>query len=78
MPKRDAEKLAREIWQAKDETEALPGVPRQHLPDVTAAFLERRYFAIPRLITEVGAYTYSRRHRHACNSQHMHPSVAHA
>jgi hypothetical protein len=53
MSKRDAEKLAREIWAAKDEAEAA-GAPRTHLADVTAAFLERRYFAIPRLVTEVG------------------------
>jgi hypothetical protein len=52
MSKRDAEKLAREIWAAKDEAEAA-GAPRAHLADVTATFLERRYFAIPRLVTEV-------------------------
>lgn len=53
MSKRDAEKLAREIWAAKDEAEAA-GAPRAHLADVTSTFLERRYFAIPRLVTEVG------------------------
>ncbi|KAF6260393.1 hypothetical protein COO60DRAFT_1637651 [Scenedesmus sp. NREL 46B-D3] len=56
MSKRDAEKLAREIWAAKDEAEAA-GAPRSHLADVTATFLERRYFAIPRLVTEV-AYNF--------------------
>ncbi|WIA09549.1 hypothetical protein OEZ85_008944 [Tetradesmus obliquus] len=56
MSKRDAEKLAREIWAAKDEAEAA-GAPRAHLADVTATFLERRYFAIPRLVTEV-AYNF--------------------
>jgi hypothetical protein len=52
MSKRDAERLAREIWAAKDEAESA-GAPRAHLADVTATFLERRYFAIPRLVTEV-------------------------
>jgi hypothetical protein len=52
MSKRDAERLAREIWAAKDEAESA-GAPRTHLADVTATFLERRYFAIPRLVTEV-------------------------
>ena len=52
MSKREAEKLVREIWVAKDDQEALTGTPIS-LADFTAMFLEKRYFAIPGLITEV-------------------------
>lgn len=56
MPKREAEKLAREIWAFRDEAAGAGGgeAGRASLADATAAFLERRYFAIPRLVTEVG------------------------
>jgi hypothetical protein len=52
MSKREAEKLVREIWAAKDDQEALTGNPIS-LADFTALFLEKRYFSIPRLVTEV-------------------------
>lgn len=71
MPKREAERLAREIWAFKDEQDAAAAASsscsggasggagsgsgvRMSLADATAAFLERRFFAIPRLVTEVG------------------------
>ncbi len=52
MPKREAERLARDIWAAKDEQEAATG-QRTSLAEATAAFLERRFFSVPRLVTEV-------------------------
>lgn len=58
MPKREAEKLASEIWAFKDEQDAAAvgqssaGSPMT-LADATGVFLERRFFAIPRLVTEV-------------------------
>jgi len=51
MPKREAEKLVNEIWQFKAEQEAASGIV-MHLSDATAAFLERRFFSISRLVTE--------------------------
>eukprot|EP00775_Hariotina_reticulata_P003750 gene3750-4008_t len=56
MPKREAEKLVNEIWQLKAEQEAAAGV-QMHLSDATAAFLERRFFSISRLVTEM-AYNF--------------------
>jgi hypothetical protein len=53
MPKREAEKLASEIWAFKDEHDGAGDKPIS-LPEAAALFLERRYFAIPRLVTEVG------------------------
>lgn len=50
MPKREAERLASEIWAFKDETDAVAPIA---LAEATAVFLERRFFAIPRLVTEV-------------------------
>lgn len=52
MSKREAERLATEIWAFKDEADASGASPLT-LPEATAAFLERRFFAIPRLVTEV-------------------------
>jgi hypothetical protein len=52
MSKREAEKLASEIWAFKDEHEAATGCIIS-LPEATAVFLERRFFAIPRLVIEV-------------------------
>jgi hypothetical protein len=53
MPKREAEKLASEIWAFKDQQDAVADTPIT-LEEATAVFLERRFFAIPRLVTEVG------------------------
>jgi hypothetical protein len=53
MPKREAERLASEIWFFKDEADAVAATPVT-LAEATALFLERRFFAIPRLVTEVG------------------------
>lgn len=52
MSKREGEKLVREIWAAKDDYETLTGT-RIGLVDYCTIFLEKRYFAIPRLVTEV-------------------------
>ena len=52
MPKREAEKLAAEIWAFKDEQDAA-GEQYISLAEATAVFLERRFFAIPRLVSEV-------------------------
>lgn len=53
MPKREAEKLAVEVWAFKGEQDAVAANPIT-LAEATAMFLERRFFAIPRLVTEVG------------------------
>lgn len=52
MPKREAERLASEIWAFKDQQDAAAATPIS-LDEATAVFLERRFFAIPRLVTEV-------------------------
>lgn len=56
MPKREAEKLAAEIWAFKDEQDAA-GATLLTLAESAALFLERRFFAIPRLVTEVCSWT---------------------
>jgi hypothetical protein len=63
MPKREAEKLVIEIWQFKAEQEAASGIV-MHLSDATAAFLERRFFSISRLVTEAST---SRQHHQAAS-----------
>lgn len=54
MSKREAERLATEIWAFKNEADASAASPIT-LAEATAVFLERRFFAIPRLVTEVRA-----------------------
>jgi hypothetical protein len=54
MPKREAERLATEIWAYKDEADASAAASSPiTLAEATAVFLERRFFAIPRLVSEV-------------------------
>ncbi len=44
--------LSLQVWAGKDEHEALTGA-KVGLTDYMALFLEKRFFAIPRLVTEV-------------------------
>ncbi len=52
MTKREAERLVREVWAAKDEAEALTG-SWTALAEYLVLFLGKRCFAQARLITEV-------------------------